>query len=208
IAPPEDLQLQSALAQLPTEIKHIIYGLCFVINVPIIDPSVSSNSGREKRENVSTLGVTLLQTCRRMYHEADLRPLFAQNTFRFTTVDTMQNFLHSLHISYRICIQDMEVDVREVHSDHPGIAREWLPTWIQTLGSLRADAVGLRCLRLNFTSWPSIAMFRTELWNLLRKMLSNLEGLERIVVVGASKGKGMGQKAPWSPVHFVGGDDV
>jgi hypothetical protein len=39
-------------------------------------------------------------------------------------------------------------------------------------------------------------------------MLTELEGLDRIVVTGASKGKAMERKLPWSPVHFVGGDDV
>jgi hypothetical protein len=38
--------------------------------------------------------------------------------------------------------------------------------------------------------------------------LSHVDGLERIVVVGASKEKGTTMCEPWSPVHFVGGDDV
>lgn len=98
----------------------------------------------------------------------------------------------------------MEIDVRRVNSDHPDLVREWLHylTWGQksiapTSGSLHRDAVGLKCLRLNFESWPIIAMFRTELWDLLRNILAKLEGLERIVVVGASKGRGMTRKAPW-----------
>jgi hypothetical protein len=39
-------------------------------------------------------------------------------------------------------------------------------------------------------------------------MLSSVEGLERIVVAGSSKGAAMAKRAPFSPVHFVGGDDV
>lgn len=39
-------------------------------------------------------------------------------------------------------------------------------------------------------------------------MLLHVDGLERVVVVGASKVKGMAMREPWSPVHFVGGDDV
>jgi hypothetical protein len=35
-----------------------------------------------------------------------------------------------------------------------------------------------------------------------------VEGLERVVIIGASKGRGMIAHAPWSPVHFVGADDV
>ena len=51
-------------------------------------------------------------------------------------------------------------------------------------------------------------MFRSELWQFIRSMLSGLESLDRVVVTGASKGKAMDRKLPWSPVHFVGGDDV
>lgn len=70
--------------------------------------------------------------------------------------------------------------------------------------------IGLRCLRLSFASWPTIPMFRKSLWDFLKNILTALRGLriDRIVVVGASKGSGMAQKNPWSPVHFVGGDDV
>jgi hypothetical protein len=39
-------------------------------------------------------------------------------------------------------------------------------------------------------------------------MLSEIDGLDRIVVTGASRGKAMDRNLPWSPVHFVGGDDV
>ena len=54
----------------------------------------------------------------------------------------------------------------------------------------------------------SVAVIRSELWNFLRNMLSELEGLDRVVVTGSSRGKAMERKLPWSPVHFVGGDDV
>jgi hypothetical protein len=54
----------------------------------------------------------------------------------------------------------------------------------------------------------SVPMFRSELWQFIRSMLSGLESLDRVVVTGASKGKAMDRKLPWSPVHFVGGDDV
>ena len=60
----------------------------------------------------------------------------------------------------------------------------------------------------DFVIHLSVPMFRSELWQFIRSMLSGLESLDRIVVTGASKGKAMDRKLPWSPVHFVGGDDV
>ncbi|CAO2657694.1 Nn.00g038200.m01.CDS01 [Neocucurbitaria sp. VM-36] len=204
IAPTENLQSQSPFVQLPTEIKHIIYGLCFVSDHSIIDPIVGCTGARLERGVASTTGISLLQTCRRIYHDADRRPFFAHNTFRFTSADRVRTFFHSLPIGHGVCVQDVEIDVRRMNSDHPGLAREWLRylAWGRdsigrTSDSLRSDAVGLKCLRLNFEAWPIIAMFRTELWELLRNMLSKIEGLERIVVVGASKGRGMARKAPW-----------
>lgn len=213
IAPPTNLQLQSPLLRLPTEIKHIIYGYCLTTDRPIVDPIVGCT--RSDDEKLPKLGVTILQTCRRVYHEADRRPLLSRNLFRFTTVDRVSCFFKSLGETHRECVEEVEIDARRVHSDHPGIAREWLQylawgggSWGKILGSLRMDAPGLKCLRLNFESWPSIPMFRAELWNLLRSMLMQVEGLERVVIIGASKGRGMAVREPWSPVHFVGGDDV
>lgn len=53
-------------------------------------------------------------------------------------------------------------------------------------------------------------MFRIGLWMFLQALLLRGEklGLERIIVTGASKGRSMARRVPWSPVHFVGGDDV
>jgi hypothetical protein len=213
VIPPQNLQLQSPLVRLPAEIKHMIYSYCFATDKTIIDPVVGS--GPSKDGIPPMVGVALLQTCRRVHQESDRRPLFSGNAFRFTTVDRARSFLSSIGETYSACVRDIEIDARRVHCDHPGVSREWLQylcwgggSWAKILGSLRADAPNLKCVRLNFEAWPTIPMFRVELWNLLRSMLLKLEGLERIVVIGASKGSGMAMRDPWSPVHFVGGDDV
>lgn len=215
IAPPENLQPQSPLARLPAEIKHIIYRLCFQTDVPIIDPDLSAARKHTSNHAHLMLGTALLQTCRRLYHEGDRRPIFSQNRFRFTSLDKMRTFLHSLDTTSRSCVQDVEIDFRLLSSEQPGITREWQQylssnegSWAEKLGSLRTDAPGVRCVRLNLEGWPVIPMYRTALWNFLRGLLISMKGLERVVVVGASKGGGMAKKAPWSPVHFVGGDDV
>jgi hypothetical protein len=212
IPPPDNLQPQSELLQLPAEIKHIIYRLCFIADAPIINPQIDNPKDRQDGTACTTPGAALLQTCRRTYHEIDRRPLFAQNTFRFSNLIRMQGFLRALPLDYRTRIHDIEIDLRELNSDHPHIAREWLQYIAlaknEALGSLRADAAGLQCLRVNLEAWPIMPVFRSELWQFLRSMLSELRGLDRIVVTGASKGKAMDRKLPWSPVHFVGGDDV
>lgn len=213
ISYPDNLQPQSRLVQLPQEIKTLIFDLCFTSDGAIVEP-IPSN-GPSKSDVSRRMGVNLLQTCRRLYHETDRRSLFTQNTFRFSTVDRMSTFLRSLSPIHSACVWDVEIDAQRMHSDHPGLAREWRQylswgngQWDSSLGSLHADAPGLKCLRVNFESWPKIAMKRVDLWNQLRNMLSKIEGLERTVVVGASKGAAMAKRAPFSPVHYVGGDDV
>ncbi|KAF3004118.1 hypothetical protein E8E13_004450 [Curvularia kusanoi] len=213
IAYPNNLQVQSRLVQLPQEIKTIIFDLCFAADGAVIEPIPSS--GPSKGDISRRMGVNVLQTCRRLYHEIDRRSLFTQNTFRFSTVDRMSTFLKSLSPIHAACILDVEIDAQSMHSSHPGLAREWLHYLSRedgecdrSLGSLHVDAPGLKCLRLNFEAWPRIAMKRVELWNQLRNMLSKIRGLERVIVVGASKGTAMAKRAPFSPVHYVGGDDV
>lgn len=210
VAPPEHLQPQSALLNLPAEIKHQIFGLCLTSDNVITDPALTSDT---QSNAAPSLGVALLQTCRRLYHEVDRRPLFSRNTFRFTTVDTANAFLKTLEEDCRQSVHDIEIDVRNVHSDR--LAHEWKQylAWAPSPGnkfdkSLCSDAPNLRTLRLNFESWPRIPLFRLELWKLLRQLLANVRGLDRIVVVGASKGQAMARRDPWSPAHFVGADDV
>jgi hypothetical protein len=97
-----------------------------------------------------------------------------------------------------------------VRSDDSDFDLEWVQylDWNSTSDSLNTDVPNLKTLRLNFESWPRIPMFRTELWSLLREMLSDVRGLKRIVVVGASKGQAMARRDPWSPAHYVGAEDV
>lgn len=125
IAVPKHLQLQSPLVRLPAEIKHIIYGHCFVTTGSIVDPIVCCSSGQQK-SHVPIPGLTLLQTCRRIYYEVDFRQFFAQNTFRFSSADRVRTFVNSLSLENRECVQDIEIDAQRVHPDHPGLAREWL----------------------------------------------------------------------------------
>jgi hypothetical protein len=207
VASVTNFQLQSPLVSLPAEIKHIIFRQCFTADNAIADPTICTKS---ESKPISSLGVALLQTCRRLYFEADRRHLFSQNTFRFTTVDIAKLFFKPLDDDNRQSIHDIEIDVRKVHSDDSDLDLEWVQylDWNSTSGSLNTDVSNLKTLRLNFESWPRIPMFRTELWSLLREMLSDVRGLERIVVVGASKGQAMARRDPWSPAHYIGTEDA
>ena len=67
----DNLQTQSNLIQLPQEIKDIIFDLCFTSDGVIVDPT--PNSGSSKGDVRRRMGVNLLQTCRKLYHETDRR---------------------------------------------------------------------------------------------------------------------------------------
>lgn len=210
---PMNCQEQSRLLRLPGEIRNSIYYHCLTTRDPIIDTAPTGHAYFDR--NVPILATALLRTCQLIYNEADRRLLYAHNTFRFSSVFRVRSFLQALRPECASMVQDIEIDARKVHSDHPGIAREWINylawgegAWAKILGSLRMDARGLKVLRLNFESWPAMYMLRAELWNLLRALLLNVTGLERMVVIGASKGPPAASVEPWSPIHFVGGDDV
>jgi hypothetical protein len=209
VAPPVDLQQQSLLVNLPAEIKHSIFGLCLTADDCISDPRTPSDV---PGQGVPLVGTAILQTCRRLYHEVDRRPLFSQNTFRFTTVDNARSFLKTLDRHHGESVRDIEIDIRKVDNS---LAHDWLRylawgngPWDSTSCSLHMDAPNLKTLRLNFESWPRVSLFRTELWLLLRQMMATVRGLKRIVVIGASRGQAMARRDPWSPAHFVGATDV
>lgn len=124
ILPPTNLQPQSPFLRLPAEIHHIICGYAFTAKDPIVDPRTHTSSARLDSEVHPPLGTALLQTCRRLYHEIDRRPLFAQNVFRFTTAERMRSFVKQPDTACNIL--DLEIDFQRLDSDQPEIAREWL----------------------------------------------------------------------------------
>jgi hypothetical protein len=120
VAPPVDLQQQSLLVNLPAEIKHSIFGLCLTADDCISDPRTPSDV---PGQGVPLVGTAILQTCRRLYHEVDRRPLFSQNTFRFTTVDNARSFLKTLDRHHGESVRDIEIDIRKVDNS---LAHDWL----------------------------------------------------------------------------------
>ncbi|KAF2489050.1 hypothetical protein BU16DRAFT_221619 [Lophium mytilinum] len=205
-AMPMNPETVSPFLRLPGELRNSIYNLALTTPFPITDPGVSSH-----HTSTPPLGLALLRTCHTIYAEASLRPLFALNRFHFTAVTHAHLFLSKLTPANRAFIQDVEVDVRSVHAQY----RDW-PAYLESnlgevgkLASLRTDASGLKVLRLNFSAWPTIGLSRAELGQLLRHLVVGVAGLglERVVLMGASRGETMARRNPWSPVHFVGAED-
>ncbi|KAH7057221.1 hypothetical protein B0J12DRAFT_531871, partial [Macrophomina phaseolina] len=173
--------------------------------------------------SIPPLGTALLRTSRLIHAEAPVSLLYSRNTFRFTSVTHCQTFLLSLPPWLRSRVHDIEIDVRDIspsplpvpEAPGAGINREWpqylswRPVSTAQLGSLRVDAPGLKVLRLDFSGWPRARLSRRHLWDILRRLLHNVEGLERVVLKGCfAAGTAMERREPWDPAYYVGTDDV
>ncbi|KAF2146293.1 uncharacterized protein K452DRAFT_108686 [Aplosporella prunicola CBS 121167] len=218
---PDTFTHQSPFLSLPGEIRNRIYSFALRASAsaaPITDAVARSAAlPPSPHHHVPDLGVGLLRTCRLIHAEAPIAHLYATNTFRFTSVSHCRGFLRGLPDWLRARVADLELDVRDAAPRSPdGVNREWAQylawstgVWAEKLGSLRVDAPGLRVLRLNFEQWPRIDVSRRHLWDILRRLLCNVEGLERVVLRGSfAKGTAMERREPWDPVYYVGTDDV
>lgn len=172
---------------------------------------------------IPALGTGLLRTSRLIHAEAPVSLLYARNTFRFTSVTHCQTFLLSLPPWLRTRVHDIEIDVRDIspsplpapEAPGAGINREWpqylswRPVSTAQLGSLRVDAPGLKVLRLDFSGWPRARLSRRHLWDILRRLLHNVDGLERVVLKGCfAAGTAIERREPWDPAYYVGTDEV
>ncbi|OCL06585.1 hypothetical protein AOQ84DRAFT_223671, partial [Glonium stellatum] len=125
---PINPQQQSPLLRLPGEIRNMIYLYSLTTALPITDPATGGAAHttiKSPHHHIPALGTTLLQTCRLINHELDLRPLYTRNTFRFTSVTHTHRFLALLAPEHSRSIRDLEIDVRDTDARHPGPSREW-----------------------------------------------------------------------------------
>ncbi|KAJ9641401.1 hypothetical protein H2201_006716 [Coniosporium apollinis] len=217
-------QYQSPLLRLPAEIRNMIYRFALTADSPIVDPTIlhpadeedDNDDDREipisRNRSIPALGTALLQTCRLIREEADVRTLYSNNTFAFTSITTAHFFLTSLSPTFSPMVQDIEIDARNMGTPEYGLCYEFIAylsarsnDYFNQYGSLWKEAPELKILRFNFSSWPTIPGKRDRIWTALLVMLSNVSCLERVVVIGASKGY-METIEPWHAAHFAGTD--
>ncbi|KAF2839146.1 hypothetical protein M501DRAFT_1003705 [Patellaria atrata CBS 101060] len=215
----EEINPQKACGflRLPGEIRNLIYALALTSSHTITDASpLPKDSGTHEvsvHHSLPPLSTPLLRSCRLIAQEAPLRLLYASNTFRFTSPTNAHKFAASLPPELSSRIQDVELDMRNTGSrEEQYPAWTWYTSWqrgfwVEQFGSLSLDFPGLKVLRLNFNAWPRIPVAGRHLWDILRRLLMNVDGLERIILTGASEGSSP-EKEPWSPAHFIGVEDV
>jgi hypothetical protein len=211
-----DPQLQSPFFnRLPGELRDQIWAHALTSPEPIVDASIPPvlNS---RSHSIPILGVPLLRTCKRIYAEASLAPLYSQNRFRFTNPCTIHHFL-SRHQDNPAPILDVEIDMREVSDAYSSTERELIQylswakddssVWAQKLGGLCVDAPHLKTLRLNIERWRFSESLRTI--QLVQELLRAPEELERVIITGADGSELLfGAKDKyiehWGPVIFTG----
>lgn len=111
-------QNQSPLFRLPTELRLEIYALCLISQDPIIEPLpqrkrfLNGHMNYTDARNLPPLGASLAATCRRIHKELDLRPLYRDNTFVFSTPLQANIFLSPLNPRHRDEITTITIDLR------------------------------------------------------------------------------------------------
>lgn len=112
-------QLQSPLFRLPCEIRQWIYNYALTSSSAITNPTkFKDNSTKDQNPPLigwryPVLGLSLSQTCQRIYHEFDIEPFFANNRFAFTAPHLVHAFLTTLYEIGQIgLLSDLAFDMR------------------------------------------------------------------------------------------------
>ncbi|TIA51247.1 hypothetical protein D6C83_04635, partial [Aureobasidium pullulans] len=165
-------QANSPLFRLPGELRNWIYDLVITPSAPIVNPSWDTTTG-PKHQQVPSLGVTLLRTCRAVYLEANESTLLKKGDFVFTRIAHIQAFFSRLSLSQRSNVDHITIDLREAASGDPAsqseesttIANEWvhyfccvqgahmMGAWCADLSTLKNDIPHLRSICIDLTTW-------------------------------------------------------
>jgi hypothetical protein len=204
-------QWDSPLFLIPGELRNEIYKFALQAPAAITNPSFKKAQATSGNPRFSSLGISLLQTCRRINAEIDFRYLYSENVFRFTDRHRANQFFRRLPKQHRNLVTDVEIDLREIDYGCPSVARDicqyllWSDSsWANSFGSLRCDAPCLDTLRINAQSWPNINEDPIEIWWTIEAMLKHVKDLHHVAITGSSKGEAMSRRSPWDSVHFVG----
>jgi hypothetical protein len=190
-------QCESLLFRLPGELRNQIYTLSLTSPYKISDPSIQPNhtSNNNKHRVLPVLGTPIIRSCKRIYYEISLSSLYTQNAFRFTSATIAHKFFSALSKQTAALIKEVEIDLRNVSDNYPSVESEW--THYLTYASnpfvtgkcankivgLGVDAPNIRVLHLNVEAW-----YRNDSpqsLELLRNLLQNVCGLDRVVVTGS-----------------------
>jgi hypothetical protein len=213
-------QTQSPLFNLPGELRNRIYELTLTPTASIVNPTWDTTL-QPQHQQIPSIGVALLRSCRAIYLEANHSALLKKGDFVFTRVAHIQCFFSRLSLAQASHIRHITIDLREAAAGDPTlqseqsimVGREWdhyfcctrgahmMGAWCADLGTLKSDIPHLRSLCLDLTNWqPKHAGSRTGGWRYLQTLLRKTRDLDSITLKGKclDSSSWSSQPVPWS----------
>ncbi|KAI4722568.1 hypothetical protein E4T48_01160 [Aureobasidium sp. EXF-10727] len=213
-------QTHSPLFRLPGELRNWIYDLALTPSTSIINPSWDTID-KPDHQQIPSLGVALLRTCRAIYLETNDSLALKKGDFVFTKVAHIQAFFARLSLAQASHVRHITINLREAASRDTApqseqsrtVANEWthylcctqgahmLGAWCANLSTLKSDIPYLRSLCLDLTNWqPDHAGSRVGGWRYLQILLRNIRDLDSFTLKGKCLDSGFwsSQPVPWS----------
>ncbi|KEQ98386.1 hypothetical protein AUEXF2481DRAFT_26767 [Aureobasidium subglaciale EXF-2481] len=213
-------QTNSPLFKLPGELRNYIYDLSLTPFGSIVNPCWDKTI-RHEHQQVPSLGIALLRTCRALYLELGNSILLEKGDYVFTRVTYIQAFFARLSLAQASYVRHITIDLREAASGDVTsqtersmtIANEWIHyfcctqgahmmgAWCADLCTLKSDIPHLRSLCIDLTTWqPSHAGSRMGGWRYLQKLLPETQGLDSFTLKGKrlDSSSWSSQPVPWS----------
>jgi hypothetical protein len=213
-------QTHSPLFKLPGELRNWIYELALTPTTSIVNPSWDITV-KPQHQQIPSLGVALLRTCRAVYLEANDSVSLKRGDFIFTRVAHIQSFFSRASLAQASYIRHITIDLREAASGDTAlqseqskiIANEWIHyfcctqgahmmgAWCADLSTLKSDIPHLRSLCFDLTIWqPKHAGSRMGGWRYLQTLLRKIRGLDSVTLKGKCLDSSSWnlQPVPWS----------
>ncbi|KAI4747655.1 hypothetical protein E4T50_02074 [Aureobasidium sp. EXF-12298] len=213
-------QTQSTLFKLPGELRNWIYELALTPTTSIVNPTWDPTI-KPQHQQIPSIGVALLRTCRAIYLEANDSISLKQGDFVFTRVAHIQSFFSRLSLAQASHIRHITIDLREAASGDTTlqseqstvVANEWIHyfcctrgahmmgAWCADLSTLKSDIPHLRSLCLDLTNWqPNHAGSRMGGWRHLQTLLRKTRDLDSFTLKGKclDSSSWSSQPVPWS----------
>jgi hypothetical protein len=213
-------QTHSPLFRLPGELRNWIYELALTPTAPIVNPTWDTTVGSQHQQ-IPSMGVALLRTCRAIYLEANDSVSLKKGDFVFTRVAHVQSFFSRLSLAQASHVRRITIDLREAASGDTSlqseqsttIANEWihyfccirgahmLGAWCADLSTLKSDVPHLRSLCLDLANWqPKHAGSRIGGWKYLHTLLRKTRDLDSVTLRGKclDSSSWSSEPVPWS----------
>jgi hypothetical protein len=213
-------QTHSPLFKLPGELRNRIYELALTPTASIVNPTWDTTV-KPQHQQIPSMGVALLRTCRAIYLEANDSVSLKKGDFVFTRVAHIQSFFSRLSLAQASHVRHVTIDLREAASGDTTlqceqstvIANEWihyfcctrgahmLGAWCADLSTLKSDIPHLRSLCLDLTNWqPKHAGSRTGGWKYLQTLLRKTRDLDSFTLKGKclDSSSWSSKPVPWS----------